>query len=140
MFQIESIKKLAIDAGFDLCGVTSCGHLVENEVWFRAWLARGMHSSLAYLERNLDKRFDTRRLVEGAQTVVVCAVSYKNLVSEGYPAASNTKIASYACTRDYHITLKAMLNELLTTLKADCPTLVGRAFCDTAPLLEKQLA
>lgn len=77
MISGQYIKKLAENAGFDLCGITPCKHLAENESYFREWLAKGYGSSLEYLERNLDKRFDVRRLVEGAQTVVVCAVSYK---------------------------------------------------------------
>ena len=80
MISGQYIKKLAENAGFDLCGITPCKHLAENESYFREWLAKGYGSSLEYLERNLDKRFDVRHLVEGAQTVVVCAVSYKNRV------------------------------------------------------------
>lgn len=140
MLETQYIKKLAIDAGFDLCGVTHCRHLAQNEVWFRNWLEQGMHSSLEYLGRNLDTRFDTRRLVEGAQTVVVCAVSYKNHTSEGYAADARTKIASYACARDYHPTIKGMLAMLFNALRVEYPQLTGRAFTDTAPLLEKQLA
>ena len=83
MISGQYIKKLAENAGFDLCGITPCKHLAENESYFREWLAKGYGSSLEYLERNLDKRFDVRRLVEGAQTVVVCAVSYKNPLGEG---------------------------------------------------------
>ena len=79
------IKKLAADAGFDLCGITTCRHMEQNEAWFKAWLGQEYHSTLDYLERNLDKRFDPRKLMEGAQTAVVCAVSYKNPVGEGYP-------------------------------------------------------
>ena len=85
MISGQYIKKLAENAGFDLCGITPCKHLAENESYFREWLAKGYGSSLEYLERNLDKRFDVRHLVEGAQTVVVCAVSYKNPLGEGYP-------------------------------------------------------
>ena len=99
------IKRLAAGAGFDLCGIAPCRHLAENEALFRAWLARGRQSSLGYLERNVDKRFDARRLVEGARTAVVCAVSYKNRVGEGYPPGHRTKVASYACAADYHATL-----------------------------------
>ena len=64
------IKRLAVGAGFDLCGIAPCRHLAENEALFRAWLARGRQSSLGYLERNVDKRFDARRLVEGARTAL----------------------------------------------------------------------
>lgn len=41
MLDLLHIKKLAADAGFDLCGVTRCRHLAENEVRFRDWIARG---------------------------------------------------------------------------------------------------
>ena len=134
------IKRLAAGAGFDLCGIAPCRHLAENEALFRAWLARGRQSSLGYLERNVDKRFDARRLVEGARTAVVCAVSYKNRVGEGYPPGHRTKVASYACAADYHATLRTMLGGMLDALRAAHPGLGGRAFVDTAPLAEKQLA
>ena len=133
-------KRLAAGAGFDLCGIAPCRHLAENEALFRAWLARGRQSSLGYLERNVDKRFDARRLVEGARTAVVCAVSYKNRVGEGYPPGHRTKVASYACAADYHATLRTMLGGMLDALRAAHPGLGGRAFVDTAPLAEKQLA
>ena len=117
-----------------------CRHLAQNEEWFRRWLDRGMNASLGYLERNLDKRFDPRRLVEGARTAVVCAVGYKNRASEGYPAGCRTKIASYACAADYHATVRTMLARFFEELRGVWPGLRGRAFVDTAPLLEKQLA
>ena len=136
----QTIKRLAAEAGFDCCGIAPCRHLTDNERWFRDWLRQGCHASLGYLERNIEKRFDPRRLVAGARTAVVCAVSYKNRFSEGYPAGWPAKIASYACNRDYHDTIRAMLQQLLAALRALHPTLEGRAFVDTAPLAEKQLA
>lgn len=140
MLDAALIKRLAVSAGFDLCGLTPCRAMPDNEVLFRTWLAKGYQSSLGYLERNLDKRFDPRRLVEGAQTAVVCAVAYKNHVSEDYPEGFTAKVASYACTTDYHTTIRAMLDRLFDALRQTYPTLTGRAFVDTAPLLEKQLA
>ena len=68
------IKRLAAEAGFDLCGIARCKPFPQNEMHFRRWLGQGYHSSLEYLTRNLDKRFDPARLVEGARTAVVCAV------------------------------------------------------------------
>ena len=65
------------------------------------------------MERNVEKRADPRKLVEGARTAVVCAVSYKSRIGEGYPPGHRTKIASYACTADYHTTIKGMLNGML---------------------------
>ena len=140
MLENLSIKKLAARAGFDLCGITPACRLADNEARFRAWLAAGRHATLGYLERNLDKRFDPSRLVAGARSVVVCAVSYKNRRSEGYPPDCRTRVASYACNRDYHAVIKAMLRTMLDELRRDHPGLEGRAFVDSAPLLEKQLA
>ena len=140
MLDQRNIKRLAAQAGFDLCGVAPCRHLAANEARFRRWLGQGYQSSLAYLERHTEKRFDPARLVEGARTAVVCAVAYKNRTSDGYPATCRTKIASYACTTDYHTTIRNMLRGILQALKAAYPGLEGRAFVDTAPLAEKQLA
>ena len=40
MLSAVRIKKLAADAGFDLCGLTPCQHFSKNEFWFREWLAQ----------------------------------------------------------------------------------------------------
>lgn len=136
----DNIKKLAAEAGFDLCGVAPCRPFPNNEAWFRGWLDAGYQSSLGYLERNTEKRFDPARLVEGAQTAVVCGVAYKNRFSGGYPPGYSTKVASYACAADYHTTLRRMLRSLFEALATRHPGLTGRAFVDTAPLCEKQLA
>ena len=140
MLDHRNIKRIAAGEGFDLCGIAPCRHLAENEARFREWLAAGYQSSLDYLERNADKRFDPRRLVERARTAVVCAVAYKNRASEGYPPGCRTRIASYACAADYHTTIRDRLRRMLAALKAAHPALEGRAFVDTAPLCEKQLA
>ena len=140
MISSALIKKYAADAGFDLCGLAPCRAMDRSESRFRAWLGAGRQARLGYLERNLDKRFDPRRLVEGARTAVVCGVCYKNRFSEGYPPECETKIASYALFPDYHGLIKSMLGSLLTRLAEAYPGLRGRCFTDTAPLLEKELA
>lgn len=140
MLHKEEIHQVAQKVGFDLCGVTPCHPLPENRKHFEKWISAGFHSSLAYMERNREKRFDPALLVEGGKTVAVCAIGYKNRVSEGYPPSHRTKIASYACNRDYHHTLKEMLFTMLARLKEQHPRLSGRAFVDSAPLCEKQLA
>lgn len=140
MLENPTIKKLAARAGFDLCGITPAERLVQHETYYRAWLRAGHHATLGYLERNLNKRFDPSLLVDGARSVVVCAVGYKNPLSEGYPVECAARIASYACTHDYHVTIKGMLHTMLAELQHQNPGLKGRAFVDSAPLLEKQLA
>lgn len=140
MISNQEIKETAAEIGFDLCGVAPCRRLEEAERRFRDWLDAGRQARLHYLERNLDKRFDLRRLVDGARSVAVCAVNYKNEFSRGYPDDCPTKIASYALNRDYHRTLKEMLFALLRRLSERHPALRGRVFTDSAPVVEKRLA
>ncbi len=140
IIEAKHIKKVALDAGFDLCGVTSCQSFPINRAAFESWLKEGYDSSLSYMRNNIDMRFDVGQMVEGARSVVVCAVSYKSEISGGYSAADKCKIASYACNRDYHKTLKKMLKAILRELQTTYPSLEGRAFVDSAPILEKQYA
>ena len=140
MLNSDNIKSAALRLGFDLCGIARCQNFEINERAYMCWLDRGYDSSLGYMRNYLDKRFDARQLVEGAKTVVVCAVSYKSEISGGYDKSDSCKIASYACNRDYHKTLKKMLQSLLRELQTQYPQLQGRAFVDSAPLLEKQYA
>ncbi len=127
-------------AGFDRVGIVAAHPFDQDREHFCQWLNEGRHASLSYLERNIEKRFDPQRLVEGTQTIVVGAISYKNTFSAGYPKGWRAKIASYALNTDYHTTIKEMLREVFVTLKRDYPTLTARAFTDSAPLSEKRLA
>ncbi|MFR9642056.1 MAG: tRNA epoxyqueuosine(34) reductase QueG [Rikenellaceae bacterium] len=125
------------EVGFDLCGVTSARYLADGDEALRRWLSDGYGEPLGYMQRNVALRSDPRRLVDGAKTVIVCAISYKNLYSL---APVEPKIASYAMCRDYHKSIKKRLKALLRALQQHHPSLEGRVFVDSAPLLEKRLA
>ena len=140
MLHKNEIKAIASNLGFDLCGVARVQKLERNAAALDRWLQCGYASTLEYMHRNCDKRFDATSLVEGAQTVVVCAVSYKSPISGGYSPDDSCKIASYACNRDYHKSIKKMLLSLLKELQTLHPDLTGRAFVDSAPIFEKQYA
>ena len=134
------IINAAHEVGFDLVGVVRAEAITTEHDRFCRWLAAGHHSTLTYLERNIDKRFDARLLVEGARSIVVCGVSYRSPLGDGYADGWRTKVASYALARDYHITIKEMLAALAVRLKEYAPDMTFRAFTDSAPLAEKSLA
>lgn len=140
MFDLSQIKALAHEAGFDLCGVAQYRNFKEDRAFLEEWIERGFASSLDYLKRNIECRADATRLVEGAKSVIVCAVSYKNRISDGYPADHSAKIASYACTADYHTTIKQMLFDLCKRLKEVDANFSARCFVDSAPIFEKRYA
>ena len=134
------ITNAAREVGFDIVGVVPAMALDEEACRFEKWLSEGHHSTLSYLERNREKRFDASKLVDGARSVVVCGVSYLSEYSRGYPEGWRTKIASYALNRDYHISIKQMLTALAERLKEQAPQLRFRTFTDSAPLAEKSYA
>lgn len=140
MLQKEEIKRLAAEVGFDLCGVARCLDMADDGAFLQQWIKQEYHSSLSYMERNIDKRSDVTKLVEGAKSVIVCAMHYKNKFSDGYPIDFPAKIASYATMRDYHETIKQMLRTMCERLKEKSPTLKGRIFVDSAPIFEKRYA
>ena len=133
----DKIRRKALELGFDAVGIARCRPLTAQRETFIRWMEQGHDGSLDYLQRNVDKRFDPALLFEGARSVVVCAVSYKRPVSTG-PVASH--IASYAHSRDYHLTIRERLSELQNYLKETVPDSRSRVFTDTAPLSEKSWA
>lgn len=140
MISRKIIINIAKEVGFDLVGVVRADHLSIEHNRFNKWILEGNASSLDYLKRNVEKRFDASILVNGARSVVVCAISYLSPYSRGYDEGCRTKIASYALARDYHLTIKEMLQEMAARLKEHYPTLLFRAFTDSAPLAEKSYA
>ena len=84
MFDLTQIKQLAHEVGFDLCGVAQHRVFENDRLFIERWIEEGYASSLDYLKRNIDCRADASQLVEGAKSVIVCAVAYKNRISDGY--------------------------------------------------------
>ena len=121
----ENISKLALEVGFDACGVAPVHRLDDDAQFMDNWIAQGLHGEMDYLTRNCDKRYDPSLLVPGAQTVVVCLLTFEH------------------SGRDYHRKVKSMLYTLEAKLKeAFGEDIVSSThqhiFCDSAPMLERR--
>ena len=121
----ENISKLALEVGFDACGVAPVHRLDDDAQFMDNWSAQGLHGEMDYLTRNCDKRYDPSLLVPGAQTVVVCLLTFEH------------------SGRDYHRKVKSMLYTLEAKLKeAFGEDIVSSThqhiFCDSAPMLERR--
>lgn len=133
------IKRLAKDLGFGFCGIAKAQFLEEEAPRLEAWLNQHHHGKMAYMANHFDKRLDPTLLVEGARTVVSLAYNY-------YPAeplpqeADDYKIAKYAYGKDYHFVIKDKLKFFLEGLKEEVGEVGGRAFVDSAPVMERQWA
>lgn len=129
MLNSAEIKRIALEVGFDACGVALADALAPDEYPLREWLARGWHGDLAYMERNVDKRLDPRLLVPGAKSVICCVSAY------GPPDSGPGGVAAYARHREYHKVLKDMLFALRERLGID-----AKICCDTVPISDKHWA
>jgi epoxyqueuosine reductase len=132
------IKTKAAELGFDACGISRAKPLDEDRERLIRWLGDGYHGTMDYLANYLDKRVNPAVLMEGAKSVVSVLLNYYTDQTQEDPQAP--KISKYALGKDYHEVLKARLFTLLNYIHSDLAPCVGRAFVDSAPLLEKALA
>jgi len=133
------IKSTAKDLGFEFCGIAKAGFLEEEAPKLEAWLNQNYQGEMAYLANHFDKRLDPTKLVEGAKTVVSLAYNYfpKITLSE---EKDDIKLAKYAYGEDYHLVIREKLNAFLEILREEIGEISGRAFVDSAPIMERQWA
>ena len=127
------IKSEAIRLGFDICGIAKAEAVTDGTIqWYNGWIEQGKQATMHYLERNCDKRFNPTLLVDGCKSIISVAINYA-------PVQPIEGIADYAQGQDYHKIVKDRLYMLLQSINSVC-TAQGRAFCDSAPVLERYWA
>ncbi len=123
--------------GFDFCGISKAEFLDEEAPQLEKWLNENKHGQMQYMENYFDKRLDPRLLVDGAKSVISLLYNY-------YPSQDqipdSPKISKYAYGMDYHEVIKNKLHELLFSLKEKIGQINGRAFVDSAPVMDKAWA
>lgn len=132
------IKTEAARLGFSHTGISKAGFLEKEAPRLEQWLAGNRHGQMSYMERNFDKRLDPRLLVDGAKTVVSLLLNYFPSQTQTDPAAP--KISRYAYGKDYHEEIKEKLKELLHFIRENIGEVSGRAFTDSAPVLDRAWA
>jgi len=131
------IKTEAKRLGFLDCGISKSGFLEEEAPKLENWLKNGYHGEMKYMENHFDKRLDPTKLVEGSKSVI--SLSY-NYFPEKQQIKDTYKIAKYAYGQDYHHVIKTKLKELTHFIEAEIGAVSGRAFVDSAPVIERAWA
>jgi epoxyqueuosine reductase len=132
------IKEESRRLGFDFCGISKAEFLEEEAPRLEQWLLQNMHGRMKYMENYFDKRLDPRKLVEGAKSVVSLLYNYFPGQNRQDPDAP--KISKYAFGKDYHFVLKEKLGALMNFISENIGEVHGRAFVDSAPVLDKAWA
>lgn len=135
----EKIRARAGELGFGLVGFAPADPL-EGAAFYARWVALGYAGKMGYLERNVEKRADPRQVLPGARSVVCVGMQY---YQEPVPKndALSGRIACYAQGEDYHGLIEGRLGQLLEFIRGEVgQAMVGRAYVDTGPVLERELA
>ncbi|MGB5699984.1 tRNA epoxyqueuosine(34) reductase QueG [Muriicola sp.] len=131
------MKEEAIRLGFVSCGISKADFLEEEAPRLEKWLKSNMNGEMGYMENHFDKRLDPRKLVDGARSVISVLLNY-------FPSKEQQegtyKISKYAYGQDYHQVIKSKLKELLAFIEEHIGEVQGRAFVDSAPVMDKAWA
>jgi len=133
----QLIKTEAKRLGFLSCGISKAEFLENEAPRLENWLSGNMHGEMHYMENHFDKRLDPTKLVEDSKSVISLLLNY-------YPKKTQTqdsfKVSKYAYGNDYHHVIKHKLKSLLHFIEDEIGEVHGRAFVDSAPVLDKAWA
>jgi len=133
----QLIKTEALRLGFLSCGISKADFLEEEAPKLENWLKNDFHGEMKYMENHFDKRLDPRLLVDDAKSVI--SLSY-NYYPEELQREDSYKVAKYAYGQDYHHVIKGKLKELSVFIQDKIGDIKGRAFVDSAPVMERAWA
>ncbi|MFM8243834.1 MAG: tRNA epoxyqueuosine(34) reductase QueG [Crocinitomicaceae bacterium] len=136
----QFIKEKANLLGFFYCGFSKATFLENEARNLEKWLNKNYHGKMSYMENHFDKRLDPRLLVEDAKTVISLLLNYFPTVKQINSEDEIPKISTYAYGEDYHVVIKDKLKELINEIKANFGEINGRAFVDSAPVMDKAWA
>ena len=136
----RQIKAWGAELGFQAVGIADAD-LSAAAPRLLEWLSRGWHGEMEYMARHSALRAHPPSLKAGTLRVISCRMDYLHDVPEGVAiAADRAYIARYARGRDYHKVLRARLQALCERIEAQAGQFGFRAFTDSAPVMEVELA
>ncbi|MDE3741427.1 tRNA epoxyqueuosine(34) reductase QueG [Maribacter polysaccharolyticus] len=133
----QLIKTEAKRLGFLSCGISKAAFLENEAPRLEKWLDKNMHGEMHYMANHFDKRLDPTKLVEGSKSVISLLWNY---YPENQQNRDTYKVSKYAYGQDYHHVLKSKLRELQEFMTEEIGEVHGRAFVDSAPVLDKAWA
>ncbi|HLS57946.1 MAG TPA: tRNA epoxyqueuosine(34) reductase QueG [Zeimonas sp.] len=144
--RIEQLQGWARELGFGSLGVADID-LSDAEPGLQAWLQAGFHGEMDYMARHGARRARPAELVPGTVSAIMVTLDYApddpDWVDDAMAALADTGrayVSRYALGRDYHKVVRARLQRLASRIEAQIGVFGYRVFCDSAPVLEVELA
>ena len=138
----RDIRQWGVELGFQKVGIADC-EMAEAETRLMTWLADGRHGDMDYMARHGAKRARPAELVPGTLRIVAVRMNYAPAARTSWPVlkeGDRAFISRYALGRDYHKVLRRRLQQLADRISAAVGEFRYRAFVDSAPIMEVELA
>jgi len=132
------IKERSASIGFELTGIAKARALSEYADHLKSWVSEGMHDKMNYLSRDTEKRADPSSLFPGVRSMIVTGLNYYTEIKQKHQGVP--LISRYAYGRIYQDVIREKLEILLEYIKTIEPSVEGRIYVDTFPVLEKPWA
>jgi epoxyqueuosine reductase len=137
------IKQWGLGLGFQAVGIADTD-LSAAHGRLDGWLGMGWHGEMDYMARHGELRSRPSELVPGTLRVLSCRMDYladvPGTVDQELHDPSQAYIARYARGRDYHKVMRGRLQKLCDRIEAEAGPFGYRAFADSAPVMEVELA
>ena len=137
----ERVREWARELGFDAVGIAPVHPSAHGKAYAR-WIDAGYSGEMGYLARAdaVARRSDPSLVVPGARSAVVVAMGYLPGGSEEVAPPDRAIFARYSRNVDYHEILLPRLIALQNRIAGALAGAGGRAYVDTGPVLERELA
>ncbi|MCK4605758.1 MAG: tRNA epoxyqueuosine(34) reductase QueG [candidate division Zixibacteria bacterium] len=148
MITSSDIKRLAAEAGFDLCGITTADVIPDAVEQYHRWLAGGYHADMDWMATSAGRREDPSTLMDNVRSVVMLGVNYYVPNSPQSPAGHG-RVSRHARGRDYHKVVGRMTESLIRRIRYEMDREVVRQsdaagrfkwWVDYGPFLERAYA
>ncbi len=145
---IIRIQALARELGFSQIGIAGID-LSSAEPGLMQWLDKGFHGEMNYMAAHGIRRARPAELVPGTVSVITARMDYlPSATPEDWQTLEFARlkrpgegiVSLYARGRDYHKVLRSRLAKLAERIAEEVGPFGRRAFTDSAPVLEAELA
>ena len=133
------VKKLALEAGFAKVGIAAPEVDTETKARFSEWLSKGYHADMGWMEENVEKRLEPKKVMPEVRSVISLALVY-NTPYKHSNVKSKGKISRYAWGKDYHLLIQDKLKKLFARLQEEFPDPNWKGWVDTGPTMDKYWA
>ena len=148
---VSQIQQWGRELGFSQIGVAGVD-LSSAEPGLSAWLADGFNGDMHYMAAHGMKRARPAELIPGTCSVITARMDYLPAATPPRPGVWQAQelarlerpeeavVSVYARGRDYHKVMRSRLQKLGEKIACQGEALGFRAFTDSAPVLEAELA